>query len=408
MIIHRPFASKLFEAFSITRWNDRIRPIELVEMDKHALKSMLTFFIGKLEETEHEKKIDWEFIVCGNIFALLKNIVLSDIKAPILTKLKNDHPEDFQELNKWVVSQYKLYIDDSEFLNQFQEFVAENTHSHKLELDILRAAHKYSSFREFEIIHSVNESVFPEIETIQSQLTDSLNEFDHLNAIYQLLTKGAFYKFICRLDQLRCQTRWSQTARIPKTSVLGHSMYVATLSYLLSRRPDYCQRRRVNNFFAGLFHDIPESVTRDIISPVKRATDSLPDAIKKIEHEVCETELFTGIPTSVKEDLKFLLGDIENSTGDEYTDRIRENSTPRFLSGDEKISAFNENIYDPVDGRLNKVCDDIAAYMEAFKSIEQGISTHHLQEGLANLRNKYAKVDSVEGFPVRQFFTEFE
>ncbi|MGZ7169402.1 MAG: HD domain-containing protein [Halobacteriota archaeon] len=31
-----------------------------------------------------------------------------------------------------------------------------------------------------------------------------------------------------------------------------------------------CYRRRFHNFFGGLFHDLPEALTRDIISPVKR------------------------------------------------------------------------------------------------------------------------------------------
>lgn len=120
-MINRALASKVFEAFSITRWNDRIRPIELVEMDKHALKSMLTYFIGKMEELDG-KELDWEYIVYGNIFALLKNIVLSDIKAPILTELKKNYPGEFENLNKWVVAQYKPYIHDQVFWLNLKAF----------------------------------------------------------------------------------------------------------------------------------------------------------------------------------------------------------------------------------------------------------------------------------------------
>ena len=38
---------KMFEAFSIERWNDLIRPFELVEMDKAAEKMVLAYIIGK-------------------------------------------------------------------------------------------------------------------------------------------------------------------------------------------------------------------------------------------------------------------------------------------------------------------------------------------------------------------------
>ncbi|KAA0242417.1 MAG: HD domain-containing protein [Candidatus Brocadia sp. AMX2] len=61
--------------------------------------------------------------------------------------------------------------------------------------------------------------------------------------------------------------KWSRLHRIPRTSVLGHSLFVAILSYLFSLEIKACARRCVNNYFTGLFHDLPEVLTRDIISP---------------------------------------------------------------------------------------------------------------------------------------------
>ena len=39
----------------------------------------------------------------------------------------------------------------------------------------------------------------------------------------------------------------------------------------------------VNDFLCGLFHDLPEVLTRDIISPIKRSIQGLDDLIKDIE-----------------------------------------------------------------------------------------------------------------------------
>ena len=66
--------------------------------------------------------------------------------------------------------------------------------------------------------------------------------------------------------------------RIPETSVAGHMLIVALLTYLLSLQMNPCQKRKYNNFFAGLFHDMPEVLTRDIISPVKNSIDGLGDS----------------------------------------------------------------------------------------------------------------------------------
>ena len=41
--MNRDFALKIFEGFSIERWNDLVRPFDLVEMDKDAEKILRTF-----------------------------------------------------------------------------------------------------------------------------------------------------------------------------------------------------------------------------------------------------------------------------------------------------------------------------------------------------------------------------
>ena len=41
---------RIFEGFSIQRWNDLVRPFDLVEMDKAAEKMVLAYIIGKYEE----------------------------------------------------------------------------------------------------------------------------------------------------------------------------------------------------------------------------------------------------------------------------------------------------------------------------------------------------------------------
>lgn len=411
-MISKALASKMFEAFSISRWNDRVRPLDLTEMDKHALKSILTYFIGKLEEKEG-KHINWEYIVYGNVFALLKNIVLSDIKASIIAIIKKDEQE-YRKLNQWVVEQYKPYIQDNELLKRFEQFLIGNNADNEFELQILKAAHKYSTKREFDIIKTFNNDIFPDIQKIESNLNSSLASFTMFspNTIAKVLNKsGDFNDLISIIDQLRCQTRWSQTPRIPKTSVLGHSMYVAVLTFFLSREVGSCSSLLVNNFYTALFHDLPESVTRDIISPVKQATKNLPDLIKKIEHEVCKNELYPKVPQIILNDLLYLMGDMqdgETTNNDEFSNRIYDQDGPQKI-GDNVIflDKYNHNQFNPIQGRLIKICDDIAAFMEAYKSIDYGISTHHLQDGLAYIRNKYNSPSLIQGIKVNEFFAEF-
>jgi putative hydrolase of HD superfamily len=209
-------------------------------------------------------------------------------------------------------------INDEKFLERFKSFLLEDDKKN-FELDIIKAAHKYSTKREFEIIKTANTS-FPEISQIEKRLRSDIEQYTKFRAISLLNNETDFFGALCLIEQLRYEIRWSQTPRIPKTSVLGHSMYVAVLSFFLSRELNACPKRLVNNFYAALFHDLPESVTRDIISPVKRATSELPLVIKSIEKEVCESELYPKFPIEIIDELKYLIGDV-NGLSDEFCNR---------------------------------------------------------------------------------------
>ncbi|MDE6067333.1 MAG: hydrolase, partial [Treponemataceae bacterium] len=84
---------KMFEAFSIERWNDLIRPFDLIEMDKAAEKMVLAYIIGKFEENAG-KKVNWQWMINASLFDLLKKIALCDIKAPVQDLIKSEYPSE--------------------------------------------------------------------------------------------------------------------------------------------------------------------------------------------------------------------------------------------------------------------------------------------------------------------------
>ena len=407
MMLSKVLADKLFEAFSIQRWNDRVRPVKLVEMDKHAFKSILTFLIAEAEE-QRGYTINWDFIVNGTIFSLLKNIVLSDIKSTVIERIENEYEEEYIELNKWVIEQYRPIIDDEAIMDDFSEFLFGKSQSNERELHILKAANKYSTKREFDIIKSANLS-FPDINDIEKRLNKELDEFADIETMYMLINHSSIYTFLCIAEQLRYQVRWGQSLRIPETSVLGHSMYVATITYFLSRSIKACSQRVVNNFYAALFHDLPESVTRDIISPVKGATKDFPNTIKAIEQRICENELYPNLSKPTLKRLKYLLGDL-SEFNDEWCNRIVIDGKVIPLKNEATMeinSKYNDDRYNPVDGVLIKICDEIAAFMEAYKSIEHGIKSIHLSEGCRGIKRHHLSNEDVYDIGLHNFFLLF-
>ena len=401
----KKFANKIFEGFSIQRWNDLIRPFDMVEMDKAAEKMVLAYIIGKFEENKG-KKIDWIWIIYASLFDLLKKIALCDIKAPIQQMLKKEYPEEYLRLNEWVLNQYRNLILDEKLFSKFTIYIGQNAGSFPIPEDLVttvrvyRAAHKYSSTRELEIISVVNEK--ERLGTIEKELKAELQPYLDLEGLQKLITHQKAFDFLLKIEQLRFQTRWNQTPRVPQTSVLGHCFFVAVMTLLLGREsnPDMCERRVINNFFSALFHDLPEAVTRDIISPVKQATDDLPNIVKKIENEIVNKEL---VP--LMED--FFVKEIIEYTSDEFSNRIRDaQGNVLSVSWEELNEKYNKEEFFPIDGRLVRIADHLSALMEADISIKHGITSVHLQNGRDGLLYSYKENEIINGIDVYSLFKD--
>lgn len=395
---------KIFEGFSIQRWNDLIRPFDLVEMDKAGEKMVLAYIIGKFEEKKGYK-IDWVWMIYASLFDLLRKISLCDIKAPVQQMLKNEFKEEYLRLNEWVLNQYKDMIPDSKLFSEFTIYTGQKADSLPLAANLKRslmvynAAHKYSTIREMEMIAPVNEAA--RLSNIKTALEKEIQQYLELEGLQKLMTHQKEFDFLLKIEQLRFQTRWNQTPRVPATSVLGHCFYVAIMTLLLGREsnPKMCKKRIVNNFFSALFHDLPESVTRDIISPVKQATDELPNIVKKIEDEIVKKEL---VP--LMDD--YFVDEVMYYTNDEFSNRVLIDGKVRAVSWEELNEKYNSEEYNPIDGRLVRICDHFSALMEADISIKHGITSKHLISGREGTINHYKEGEIISGINVHEFFNK--
>ena len=402
-MISQKFALKIFEAFSIERWNDMIRPFDMVEMDKSAERMVLAYIIGKYEEN-NKNKIDWHWMMYASLFDLLKKIALCDIKSPVQRRIKTEYPQESVKLNEWVISQYEEFIDDKDLMQLFSDYMlgkfVPNT---EITERVYRAAHKFSTKREFDMLSVVNEK--ERLVKIEKEINEDLQPYLDLTGLQLLFTKQKPYDFLMIVEQLRFQTRWNQTPRVPKTSVLGHCFFVAIFTLLLGRdqKVEFCQKREYNNYFSALFHDLPESVTRDIISPVKKATRELPAIVKNLEDEIVKSEL---VP--LMED--FYASELLYFTSDEFDNRICLDEgflNVNNVAFEQLNSDFNTDKYNPVDGNLVRCSDHVAAFIEADVSIRHGITSIHLAEGKKNIQKLYPKGKIISGFAIGDFFDGF-
>jgi len=381
MHINSLIINELFRAFNIQRWNDRVRPMDLYEMDKHAQKFLVAYILGRYEEREG-RTIDWHTLIKHGIFELLRRIVISDIKSPIFAAIRKNK-EAFSKLNRYVVEEISPKIAEDAFRLDFENYILNESESNTLEHQILNAAHIYASYWEFQIIRQSNPTSYQNVR-IETELLKEIHSYKHLLGIKNIISKHTVSNFIDLCGQLRFQVRWAQTPRLPRTTVLGHSLLVACIAYLFTREQDPCPKRIYNNFFGGLFHDLPEAVTRDIISPVKRSSIELDNLIKSLERELAEKEIFPLIDDFMVEEIKYYIQD-------EFENKVIIDANIKTGNIDYTVmnKYYNSDEYSPYDGVLIRAADHFATFLEAWRSRSYGISSEELLSSAKKIRESY-------------------
>ncbi len=374
---------RIFSASNIERWNDHPRPIQFTEMAKQAHKMIIAYVIARTEE-DRGGTVDWGRLVEGGIFELLHRVVLTDIKPPVFHRMM---AEQGDKVNRWVLHQLEEDLAGlaGGFLDRFRRYLLDADYC-KAEKVLLKGAHYMATQWEFDLVYDLSRPLSG-IEKTREEIESQINEHRNLAAIEEMLFQRGLgggrnrgiYEFVDLVGQLRFQKRWAQTPRIPQTSVLEHLLFVAILFHLVAVEIGASERRRVGGFLGGLFHDLPEVLTRDIISPVKNSIEGLDELVKEYERQAMEERIYPLLPRHWQRELRFF-------TEEEFANKVRfpSGEQRRDLSFDElEALSLREGVL-PLDGRILKSCDKLAAYIEASFSIRTGITSRALLQGMAN------------------------
>jgi len=380
-MVRESFLRFIYQAASMQRWNDHIRPARgFTELDKQAHKLFYAYVLGKLEE--ETCPVDWIKLIEGALFEFFHRILLTDIKPPIFHILMEKHGE---QINRHVMEELRgLGLGDIKqgFGERMEEYLSDPDYA-KHEKMILGASHYFVTNWEFGIVYRYSEGFYG-IEDTKRNIKKQMEQHRDLDCVRRLVFSNDLRDFLNLIGQLRFQQRWAQTQRIPETSVAGHMLIVALLSYIFTLEMDACDKRRYNNFFGGLFHDLPEVLTRDIISPVKSSVGGLSELIKSIEEEQMEQMLLPLLPEKWRDEIRYF-------TDDEFADRIILDGNTVKTSTEQINELYDRDEYSPADGSIIEFCDKFAAYMEAYLSIKHGITSKNLVDGHKSLYKRFAR-----------------
>ena len=378
-MITKGLLDKIYEAASIQRWNDHVRPVEFTELDKQAHKMILAYVLGKLEESEGHARVDWLKLIQGGIFEFFPRVILTDIKAPVFHKLMS---KKGREINTLVLQKIDedIKVLGGDFRENFRKYLFDANYAH-FEKRILKAAHYLATNWEFQIIYNTAPFIYG-IDKTKEEIENQIEDHYDLIGVQKLSLRKKSFGFIDLCAQLRFQQRWAHSPRVPRTSVLGHMLIVAMMSYFCSVEIGACPKRTYNNFFSGLFHDLPEVLTRDIVSPVKTSVEGLDEIIKDYERMQFEEHILPLLPSSIREEVVYFIED-------EFSNKIMLDGRPGKDIPGQQMETYNEDRYSPIDGEVIRACDKLAAFIEASLSIRHGICSSHLQDGRTKIYRDY-------------------
>ncbi|MGJ0354129.1 HD domain-containing protein [Aliarcobacter cryaerophilus] len=375
----------IFSSASIQRWNDYPRMVDLVELDKQAHKFIIAYFIAKLEDD-----INFTHLIEAGIFEFLRRVVVTDIRPDVFRKALQ---QKSKEINTWVVGKLKSSIENIEngnFLQKFEEFL-NDPNMYKKERFILKAASYLSTKWEFSIVYQTSQFL-SDIEEVKKAVDAEIEDYYELIGVRKIALNKKLAKIVDLSGRLRFQKRWAQTPRIPETSVLGHMLTVALFSYFYSLEVKACDKRLQNNFFTALFHDLPEALTRDIISPVKYSVDELSEIIAEYEVAKIEDDILPNVPINIQEEFSYILG-ISKGIKEEFANKVKIDGN---ITEVDDINKYNLDKYEAIDGLALKQCDKLSAFVEASLSISHGIKSKELISGKKEILKGLKEINGVD------------
>lgn len=347
-----------FESANMHRWNDHLRPVDLTELDKQAHKAAIAWVLGMFEE-RGGNRIDWRMLIEHCMFAFIQRSVLTDLKPQVFHKIVEERRE---QVNDFVLSEFDRIVPDADpgLRDRFSAYLSSDMDSR--EDAVIRAAHYLATRWEFDLIYDSNRSLYG-IDDTRKEIGDQIGQHVDLFGVREILSNTSeTFNFIDLIGQLRFQQRWARTPRIPKTTVLGHSLMVANMMFLRDLDMGADDDQIYNDFYTGLFHDLPEVLTKDVISPIKVNVDGLATILEDYERDLVESRILPLIEPEWHDRFRFMVYE-------PFTDAVHP-------------------VYGKRDGFDLKACDLMAAYMEAYISRCYGVVSNTLLQGERDLRDR--------------------
>ena len=280
------------------RWNNFPRIEDVSHLDNVWFVMHVALFLAYLEEKDGHK-IDREFLLKRIIFNSFSGLILSDISSWTRDYILKIDDKVFNTIERKAYD-FILSHDAPEFLKEdIKNTLDDDTKA--LEISIIEAAKKYAGYIECR----VNEKVFWDIyEVPLNQIMLSFDEKrKELKSLDTLLNNDNYKKYLTHIRRLSHSMRWNQNKRIFPISVMSHLVLITFISYVIWKiENDAWANYNIEELMLrSVYHDIPEAITWDIITPTKKAVEWFEEVLEQVEIKMMDDYIFSYVDPEYKE-----------------------------------------------------------------------------------------------------------
>ncbi|MDP2090124.1 MAG: HD domain-containing protein [Candidatus Gracilibacteria bacterium] len=303
----------LTRGLTMKRWNNFPRIEDVSHLDNVGFVVHVALFLAYLEEKSGHK-IDREFLVKRIIFNSFSRLILSDINSGTRDYILKVDDSIFDKLEKKSFD-YILGFDGPEYLkNDIRATLFDN--SKTLELSIIEASKKYAGFMEC----SVNSKVFSDMYDVPlNQIRHDLEEKRKtLKSLDLLWNNDNYKKYLTHIRRLSHSMRWNQQNRVYPISVMSHLVVITFISYIIGmiENANGGKYDIQDLILRTIYHDIPEAITGDIITPTKKAVEGFEKVLEQVEIEMMDDYIFSYVDSDYKAEVsKYMLYPFEGEIG---------------------------------------------------------------------------------------------
>ena len=177
-----------------------------------------------------------------------------------------------------------------------------------------------------------------------------------LPSVEFLLNDSHSKKYLNHVQRLCFSMRWNRYRRMTPISVMSHHVIVMYITYAIAMSEGQSDEIITDMMLRAIYHDVPEVITGDIVTPTKTAVDGFKQLLGLVEENMVWEKLLSYL---TPEHRAFLSPYILDPFDSEHGKKVKYADTlSAYLEAEYEVQKSNA-IFISVSQKVRKWCESI-------------------------------------------------